>query len=256
VFDLTPEFGDDGARVNAVNGAIADGFHFASHQSSGQCGHCGTHVRYVALMTHSQSRDMIYIGETCLDNRFSELTAVEFHRLRKTSALNRERMAKSLRVMEMCTQYPGLAILTYPQALENYGTFVNDIADKLRVYGDLSDRQITAVLAAMVREDEWAAEKAAAPVEVKIPAPIGRQTVTGTVVKTEWRPNQWGGSLKFVVKDDRGFIVWSTVPASISDSVEKGSRVTFVANLERSERDPSFSFGKRPTAAAILTVAS
>lgn len=95
--------------------------------------------------------------------------------------------------------------------------------------------------AARVAED-------AAPAEA---APEGRVVVTGTVVGLKWQESEYGTTLKWTVKDDRGFRVWSTVPSAAFD-VERGDRVTFTVTLERSRDDETFAFGKRPTKVAFL----
>lgn len=97
------------------------------------------------------------------------------------------------------------------------------------------------------REAERAVE-AAAPVA---PAPEGRVVVTGTVVGLKWVDSQYGSTLKWTVRDDRGFKVWATVPAGIFGA-ERGDRVTFTVTLERSRDDETFAFGKRPTKASFL----
>ena len=67
---------------------------------------------------------------------------------------------------------------------------------------------------------------------------------------TRWYDNDYGGSLKMIVRDDTGFRVFVSVPSSIE--VDKGSRVTFTANITPASDDPTFSFGKRPTKASVL----
>lgn len=51
---------------------------------------------------------------------------------------------------------------------------------------------------------------------------------------------------KMVVRDDRGFKVWGSVPSALD--VAKGDRVRFVADVDASDREDSFDFGffKRP----------
>ena len=97
------------------------------------------------------------------------------------------------------------------------------------------------------REAAQAAE-VAAPAEA---APEGRVVVTGTVVGLKWQESQYGTTLKWTVKDDRGFRVWSTVPSAAGEP-ERGDRVTFTVTLERSRDDETFAFGKRPTKVAFL----
>ena len=51
--------------------------------------------------------------------------------------------------------------------------------------------------------------------------------------------------------DDRGFLVWSTVPASINPCI--GDRVQFTSTIVQSDDDPMLAYASRPTKASILT---
>lgn len=92
-----------------------------------------------------------------------------------------------------------------------------------------------------------------------MPVPTGKHTVEGIVVATRVQDNQFsyygGTTLKMVVLDDRGFKIWSTVPARIAPSgpVEDlvGARVRYTASLEPST-DDAFGFAKRPSKADVL----
>lgn len=53
------------------------------------------------------------------------------------------------------------------------------------------------------------------------------------------------------VRDDRGFIVWGTVPSAFDHELV-GSKVKFSATVEASNDDPSFGFFKRSTQAALI----
>lgn len=101
-------------------------------------------------------------------------------------------------------------------------------------------------------EAKRAAERAAAD-----PVPEGREVVTGEVVGLKWVPGYGYNSpdvLKMVVKDDRGFKVYGTMPRSID--AKRGERVTFTAQLEQSNDDDRFGFFKRPTKASVILEAS
>lgn len=91
-------------------------------------------------------------------------------------------------------------------------------------------------------EEKWAEEKAAAK-----PVPNGRLQVSGVVLKTEWRENEFNGHCvgRYVgtVKTDDGYVLWGTM----SKDAKRNDRVTFTATLEQSDRDPKFGFYKRPT---------
>ena len=92
VFDWHPEDGDFRDFFKYLKPALlADGYRLAPHASISQCGHCGSFIRYAAVMAHAPSMEYIVVGEDCLANRFEALTASEFQRLRKDATLNRQR---------------------------------------------------------------------------------------------------------------------------------------------------------------------
>lgn len=276
IFDFTPEFDatETQRRMETVNAMLAQGYRFGG-STTGGCGHCGTLIRYGALMTRADVKEMIYVGETCLNNRFDGITKAEFQRLRKTASLNREKMAKAAAFELLCDTNQDMAYATYASnifdavvddkgarfgqvsgtawALDTLG----DISRKARQYGDPSPRQLALVSKLMVeltdktaafeaRQTEQAAEKAAAA-----PVPTGRITITGTVVKAVWKDNPYGpgGCVKITVKSADGWLVWGTAPSNISTDVDKGDTVTLTATVEASDSDPSFGFFKRPVKA-------
>ena len=68
--------------------------------------------------------------------------------------------------------------------------------------------------------------------------------------------SQYGTTLKMTVKVTAPggiFLVWVTIPAGLN--AVRGDAVEFHATLTRSDRDPAFAFGKRPTQASKLTPA-
>lgn len=92
---------------------LADGWTFSGvHGGMGQCDHCGALLRYSALMKHLPTRTLIYVGETCLDNRF-ELTKAEFDTARRNAQLDRERQRLLAAFNELCRDVPELVWATY-----------------------------------------------------------------------------------------------------------------------------------------------
>lgn len=88
----------------------------------------------------------------------------------------------------------------------------------------------------------------AAPV-VKTACPVGRATITGTVISVDVKENDYGTRHVMTVRDDAGFTVWGSQPSALFP--QRGDRITFTATVERSDRDESFGFFKRPTKATI-----
>lgn len=285
VFDLFPENDMSGLlrqdRINTVNAMLARGYQFASHQHIGQCGHCGTRIRYAALMTYETSLEMIWVGETCLWGRFESTTKEQFQALRKAAALDRAKQARKAAFLELCDTHPVLVWATYARNIGSAGLgdhradlpatertwgevhgkgwaigVLDDIARKARQYGELSERQVefitklvgeleTAEVETAQREAVAAAQPPAAPV------PTGKLVVEGEILSTKWQDNDFGGgSLKMLVQHADGWKVWGTKPAALDAGV--GDRVRFTATVNPSEDDQHFGFFKRPTKAEVL----
>ena len=148
-----------------------------------------------------------------------------------------------------------------------WSPFFQDLLSRARRFGSLSDAQLACLVKgyekSKVRDAERAAEQAAEAARVEAAEPVlnGRQTVTGHVISTKWVDSQYGGSLKMLVRDDRGFKLWGTVPASLGyselgeRSLAKGDRISFTATLEQSKDDEKFGFFKRPTKAELISFA-
>lgn len=284
VFDFTPEF--DGSetqrRIDTVNEMIGRGYSFGG-STTGGCGHCGTNIRYGALMARDDVMQMIWVGETCLGNRFDGMTKAEFQKLRKAAALGRERLARQAQFDELCAAFPDLAYATYATNIydavaddkgNRYGNVIGasyalstmgDIARKARQYGEISARAMTFVskLIGEVSEkaDTYTAKAAERATEVPaLPVPIGKRiVVTGTIVKIAWQENGFGGRPVMTVKHADGWLVWGTMPQSLltdhqgyittNSGAQVGDTVTFTATIEPSSK-PEFGFFKRPTKAS------
>ena len=141
-----------------------------------------------------------------------------------------------------------------------WSPFFQDLLSRARRFGSLSDAQLACLVKgyekSKVRDAERAAEQAAEAARVEAAEPVtdGRQVVPGHVLSTKWVDTQYGGSLKMLVRDERGFKLWGSVPASL-DSLAKGDRISYSATVEQSNDDPKFGFFKRPTKAELLSLA-
>jgi hypothetical protein len=109
--DFHPE---DGFRpVETVSRLVSEGWSFsAAPHGSGQCSHCGAHLRYAALLGHTATKTLLYVGETCLDNRFSQ-TASEFQAMRKEAAAKAERTRLLGKAHDFYAEHPDMVILSY-----------------------------------------------------------------------------------------------------------------------------------------------
>jgi hypothetical protein len=197
-----------------------------------------------------------------MDNRFERSTS-DFQALRKAAQLDREQQKIRKAIDEFVATNPDLAWMDrngeLPEASRN-NSFVLDVTRKLRLYGSLSEKQIAAVRRSivadaerMVKREQEAAEHPAAPVVE------GRIKITGEILVMKWQDSDYGTTHKMMVRDDRGFRVWGTVPSSLESSysvaggdvagVEKGDRIEFMATVEASKDDTTFGFFKRPSKA-------
>lgn len=155
-FDLHPEEGSRN-RVQVVSALVETGltFHGAPH-GSGQCSHCGARIRYAALMSHPVTKTLLWIGETCLDNRFS-LTKGEFDALRKDARLNAERTRKAEKIAALLETYPDLVWASYAYNIEVAGgETVYFLRDDWEQKEYATEAEARALLAPQVRADFWA----------------------------------------------------------------------------------------------------
>lgn len=274
VYDMNHEFGNwplHAERVAQVRRSVGATFDDAPHPQR-QCSHCGQYLRYVALMVHHDSNTLMHIGETCLDERFSAETHEEFAALRAAaaakSAATREANRRHDIAAEITEWLAGqderLAELTYRDngGLLDDNDFLSDVAYKMFRYGNLSQRQVDAVLAAVTRDaarNGRTDERDAADAERKAnatPAPAGRIEVAGTVEHTWWKEGDYGMAAKMRLAADGGYLVVSTVPAALVEQVTtldelRGRAVAFTATLKPSHEDDTLAFASRPTKARL-----
>lgn len=268
VFDLNP--GKDvpcpkyvayeiNRRTAAVEKAKSEGKVFAAHQRGpSNCGHCGAHMRYAALMVH-ENGEMIWVGEICLGNTF-EGTRSEFRAMRAATAaqrkVSREIGIVNRRIQQAVDMEPILAIWQdhedWARVARQYPAFVSDILSRAS-YRDFSEAQIRAAARAISQSNERKAKTAQDLEEGKIdPCPSGRQLIEGTIILIKEQDSFDGTILKMLVQTEKGWKVWGTIPSAIRYHVEKGMKVSFSANITPSENDPVFGFASRPTKAKIL----
>lgn len=240
------------ARKQVINSLIDEGYRFGAGSSS-QCGHCGAHIRYGALMVRDDVKEFIFVGEDCLDNRFDSLTKDEFQRLRKAAALNADRVRKSERVNKLYADYPGLE-----QALTTDHHIVSDIRFRLLARGEISEKQVALVFKIAQQEAERAQRiadreaEAAALAASGVRVPTGRGTVEGTILSVREQEGAYGFQIKVLVQADEGWKVWGTLPRSLWEDARVGARISFKATITASNDDPVFGFFSRPTNAALV----
>ena len=243
-------------------------------QDGSRCDHCGAWLRYVVVMRHLPTGTYCQIGETCHAERFSHDSKVakDLDRLHKRAAAERALAKVRAEVDAWLAADPdNLRAVEYAEANREACGFYADLLRKLRQYGPWSDRQRDAVLRG-IEQDAERAKRADDPPEPQVPVPEGQVEVTGSVVKVDVRDDGYRSRVVWTVKDDRGFLVWGTVPTirvQIPDpyrpdgdetstvanvyTPQRGDRVRFTAReVTRSDRDEAFGFYKRPTRGEVL----
>lgn len=261
VFDGHEHWGNHAARREMVSRLVDRGYKFGPG-SSDRCGHCGSRMRYAALMAREDMKEFIFVGEQCLGGRF-EMTKAEFDSLRKAAKLNKERATKAEIAARMLEENEWLREFN---ASDISDSFLSDLAIHAHNGRVLTERQIEAGAKAWVKAQERDAQRKV-EAENAVPAPEGKVTVVGEVKTVKWQESIYGGQLKMLVLADEGFKVWSTVPTSLqgvtglvsgnewkfTQDVQVGERVEFTATLTPSDNDNTFAIAKRPTKARILS---
>ena len=187
---------------------------------------------------------------------------------RQASKLSRERAKAVAKRVSVAFAHPwayGVAIvLGFTPCADKGVDIAWHIFSKFLTGKELSDKQAAQLLRVGLRTQARVAKDAAEADEPKVPVVAGKGVaVTGTVLSVQWRENDYGVALKMLVKDDRGFKLWGTVPSALLwkatehgespvDSDElKGARVEFTANVEVSKDDEFFGFASRPRKASM-----
>lgn len=212
-----------------------------------RCTMCGAHLRYVVVATLISTGELFVVGEECADSlSIAAQVSRKVSDLRANAKAKRENMKAAARADAYLEANPTVADAF---TLRERSGFLADVWSNLRRYGSLTDAQEEAVVrvAGSIREAD--ARREAEKNLPVVPVIEGRVTVTGTVLTTKVQNSIYGETLKMLVRDDRGFKVWGTVPAALAGEGLKGARVTFTATVERSRDDEAFGFYKRPNKA-------
>lgn len=236
--------------------------------STGKCGVCGAHFVYGSMFRHDPTGELVHMGHDCAQKyeAMYDLSAWELEnkRERKAAAKHIKRTMNDRERQAFLDLHPGLE---QDLALGNReGTrgaaILADLADKFTTYRSLSPKQIefAAKLANEIRNPP-----PPKPEEIKVDAPTGKGIeFEGEIVSAKLHEGEWGSAWKVTIKvtTDAGvWLAWGTasdrllVPlrerglaGQIAEQL-RGMRVTVKSSLERSDKDRSFVFMRRPTIA-------
>jgi len=213
-----------------------------------KCVHCGHNpLRWLTVVKHLLTGDVVVFGADCTKRLdFADQKTFKLAQLQARDAANKVRIKVWNQREAFLKANPVFAAAIADYAGSN--TFVKDVVAKLGLYGSLSERQVAAVVAAIARDTQ----KAAQPVveEVKGPAPEGRQTVTGVLVSVKLVEGAYGTARKGLLKLANNSKVWLTVPSK--SGAERGDTLTVAATFTVSQDDKSFAFGSRPSLVSVV----
>jgi len=214
-----------------------------------RCVHCGNgRVRWITATKYLPTGEVVTFGADCTERLgFRNQYQFKLAQLQAKAEAGHAKMKIWNARVKFLAANPAIAEAIEQAKGEAHAKnfFVQDVLSKLNLYGNLTERQVAAVLKSLARDVEVATQKAAEVAEVKGNAPEGRQTVTGAVLSTKLVEGFYGATLKMLVKLENNSKTWTTVPSKVA--VERGDTVTFTATFTVSKDDPSFAFGSRPT---------
>lgn len=227
--------------------ALGEGWRAKSHR----CIHCGNgSVRWITAVRHLPTNEVVAFGAICTNRLgFADKVAFKLAQLQARAEARKVRFTAYTKREAFISTRPEVAAALLaaplPQHAKNF--FVHDVLAKLDRYGELSEKQVSAVVESLKRDDEHVAKQMAEAAEPKGDAPSGRVTVTGTILTIKTQEGYMPGttSLKMLVKLENNAKAWCSVPTN-GDDVQEDDVITFKATFEVSATDKSFAFGKRP----------
>jgi hypothetical protein len=209
--------------------------------SENRCACCGHALKLACLCVHRPTLQGYYIGRDC---------AAKVNRLqlfcpsiKYVSLALAERIACNKREADFLKAHSEVKdAYTYAKETSFAPKIAKDIVEKIRSYGDPSDKQIV-LLVKLVTED---VNRRASIQEA---CPSGRQLVQGLVLGLKEKPGfgrHDDPTTKMLLELPTGIKVWGTVPASKVEEVTKGCVVAFTSTITPSKDDPAFGFVSRP----------
>ena len=87
-----------------------------------------------------------------------------------------------------------------------------------------------------------------------VPNTEDRISFEGKIVSTKFVDNDFGGSMKMLFEDNRGFRLWGALPKTLNDSESNLNNINikFIAQVKVSDNDKCFGFYKRPTKVEVI----
>lgn len=249
------------------------------------CSICGHSLKYNCVVQHVPTGEFYDIGRDCCQNLkvlqstlgwLDNKQANAAKRVAAGKAAVKARKAGDVREAEFAIAKPEIAAaFEYAKSFPNNHalwhkvawpiTTLRDLRSKVRQYGALSEKQEAFALSLHKQAAETIVscaeevEKRAQAIAAGVCAPQGKQSVSGVIVSIKWVESDFCGSFKCVIDLGNGTRCYGTLPTNqhenseeingawVKNQAEKGDCVTFTASFDVSDKDPLFSFYKRPT---------
>lgn len=145
---------------------------------------------------------------------------------------------------------------------------LRDMGARFQQYGSLSDKQAEFARRLLKEQQEKQARREAERAAAQ-PAPAGRNTITGEIIKAVYKTETHGyharGVYRITVKTAEGWVANGNCPTALEGLAMEGRDgvgplsealtgrvVRFVATIEPKDDDPTFAFFKRPTKPELL----
>jgi hypothetical protein len=235
-----------------------EGYSWVPDQRPASCGHCGTHLRYVALIADEDRRGLLLIGDRCFMNVFwasdphvNGLVDRELQTLRYHAARERKALKARMAFERQCEQQPALTWATYAANILRaepvaYGTHALEtlasIAHSAGRYGSATLSQV-AYVTALVRQVEERAALYDQDGIVVLVERARRVLVEGLVHSFGEREHRLGRRRWFeprvtIERDDGALLVGTPPPTLYQGQVEIDDRVRFIADTAPWPGDP------------------
>jgi hypothetical protein len=249
------------------------------------CSICGHSLKYNCVVQHTSTGLFYDIGRDCCENLTLLKDTLPWLDSKQASAAKcvaagkkaqKARTAGDVREAEFAIAKPEIAAaFTYAKAFPNNHaiwhkvawniTTLRDLRSKVRQHGSLSEKQEAFSLSLHKQAEEIIVScaeeviKRVKAIESGVRSPEGKQTISGVIASIKWVDNDFGGAFKCLINLDNGTKCYGTLPTTqhetseninnawVKFQAEKDDKVTFTASFEVSQKDPLFSFYKRPT---------
>ena len=218
---------------------------------AGKCTICGTYFRYGMVWEHIPTGDLVHLGHDCADKYSLVASAVSrkgWAKYKKEMENARAEAAKEMKRATIRNKFIEAHELKDAFTHRDDHPILKDMMTRLHRWGSLSDKQIAF---AKKLAEEIKNPPPPKPEEIKVTAPEGRTTFTGTIVSCKWYDSQYGGSSKITVKieeEDGIWLAWGTLPSKVDGNCDeqRGRTITLTGTLTHGD-EPHFAFFKRPS---------